>query len=125
ARAAFGVILITTKSGEEGNTKITYNTNFSWSTFKTKTDFITTGWDWLQLNERVYKNALGRNFSGYSEEDYDAIYERRNDETENPNRPWVMVKPGPSGNDVYKYYGNFNWFDYYYNKWRPKQKHNL
>lgn len=32
SRAAFGVILITTKKGEEGKTTVNYNNNLRWST---------------------------------------------------------------------------------------------
>ena len=37
------------------------------------------------------------------------FYDRRNDKTENPDRPWTVV--GDDGK--YYYYGNFDWYDYY------------
>lgn len=125
ARAAFGVILVTTKSGSKGSPVISYNNNFGWNTFATNTNFMTSAYDVLRIEEEAYYNALGRKFSGFSEEDYDEIYKRRNDKTENPARPWVMIKPDRNGDSVYKYYGNTDWFKWFYAKWRPEQKHNL
>ncbi len=125
ARAAFGVILITTKKAPTGVPVISYNNNFGWTTHATNTDFITTAYDNIRINEESYYNALGRYWTGYTEEDYNEIYQRRNDKTEHPDRPWVMIKPDRKGNDVYKYYANFDWFNWFYSKWRPKQEHNI
>ena len=49
------------------------------------------------------------------------LYERRNDRTPHPDRPWVEV-----GNDgKYYYYGNFDWYHSIYNTNRFDQEHNL
>ncbi|MCR9228545.1 MAG: TonB-dependent receptor [Flavobacteriaceae bacterium] len=125
ARAAFGVILVTTKNGGDGKPVISYNNNTGWITHATNTDFVTSAYDNIRINEESYYNALGRNWTGYTEEDYAEIYARRNDRTEHPDRPWVMIKPDRNGNDVYKYYANFDWFNWFYSKWRPKIEHNL
>ena len=125
ARAAFGVILVTTKKAATGSPVISYTNNFGWTTHATNTDYITTAYDNIRINEEAYYNALGSYWTGYSEEDYEEIYARRNDKKENPDRPWVMIKPDSKGNDVYKYYANFDWFNWFYSKWRPKQEHNI
>ena len=125
ARAPFGVILVTTKKAAPGSSTITYSNSFGWATQSTNTDFITTAYDNIRINEESYYNALGRKWTGYTEEDYNEIFLRRNDKTEDPARPWVMIKPDRNGNDVYKYYANFDWFNWFYSKWRPKQEHNL
>lgn len=125
ARAAFGVILVTTKRASKGTPVISYNNNFGWTTHATNTNFITTAYDNIRINEEAYFNALGRNYTGYTDEDYEEIYNRRNDKVEDPSRPWVMIKPDRKGDDVYKYYGNFDWFNWFYAKWRPKQQHNI
>ncbi|MEC3878135.1 SusC/RagA family TonB-linked outer membrane protein [Parapedobacter sp. 10938] len=125
ARAAFGVILITTKRAKAGDMMLSYNNNFGWTTHGTNTDFLTSAYDHIRLNEESYYNALGRYWTGYTEEDYEEIYARRNDKVEHPDRPWVMIKPDRSGRDVYKYYGNFDWFNWFFSEWRPKQEHNL
>lgn len=125
ARAPFGVILITTKTAKEGEVSVTYNNNFGWTTHSTNTEFLNVGYDNLRLNEDFYYNALGTYWSGYSEEDWNELYLRRNDKTEHPDRPWIMIKQDSQGRDIYKYYGNFDWFNYFYNKFRPKQNHNI
>ena len=49
------------------------------------------------------------------------LYDRRNDKTEHPDRPWV--RRGDDGK--YYYYGNFDWYGYFYNRVRSQQEHNL
>jgi len=48
ARAAFGVVLITTKSAKEGRTSISYNTNLSVKSPTTVPDNITDSYPWAQ-----------------------------------------------------------------------------
>ena len=43
AKASAGVILVTTKSGSTGKTKVTYSNSFGWIKPTTSTDFITSG----------------------------------------------------------------------------------
>ena len=40
------------------------------------------------------------------------LLDRRNDKTENTERPWIVT--GDDGK--YKYYGNFDWYNYFYQK---------
>src|SRR5690606_31967018 len=108
-----------------GEVSVTYNNNFGWTTHSTNTEFLNVGYDNLRLNEDVYYNALGTYWSGYSDEDWNELYLRRNDKTEHPDRPWIMIKQDSQGRDIYKYYGNFDWFNYFYDKSRPKQNHNI
>ena len=125
ARAAFGVILVTTKNPASGKPTITYSNSFGWTTFATNTDFITSGYWSAKINDDAMYNALGNTNTRYSTEDYDELLARVNDKTENPERPWVVVKPNTSGVDMYRYYGNFDWFNYLFRKWRPKQEHTV
>jgi TonB-linked SusC/RagA family outer membrane protein len=125
ARAAFGVILVTTKNPALGKPTISYSNNFGWTTFATNTDFITSGYWSAKINDDAMYNALGNTNTRYSTEDYDELLARINDKTENPDRPWVVVKPNSSGVDMYRYYGNFDWFNYLFKKWRPKQEHTV
>lgn len=125
ARATFGVILITTKSASEGKAKINYSNNFGWMTHSVKTDFITSGFWNGKLNDIAMYNSLGITSLGYSDEDYDELWSRVNDKTEHPDRPWVVLKPNSSGKDMYNYYGNFDWYNYLYSKWRTKSSHNV
>lgn len=125
ARAAFGVILVTTKNAKEGKFQVAYNTNIGWTTHATNTDFITSGYWNAKINDEAMYNALGNTTTRYSEEDYDELLARVNDKTEHPDRPWVTIKKNAAGKDMYRYYGNFDWFNYFYSKYRPKQDHNI
>ena len=46
---------------------------------------------------------------------------RRGDKTENPARPWVVTEE----DGTYKYYGNFDWYDYIYKRTRMQHEHNV
>ena len=124
ARAAFGVILVTTKSAKEGKVSVTYQNNFAWTTHATSTDYITQGYTNAKINDEAFFMAQGTHLFRYTEEDWAEMQARINDKTENPERPWVVVKPH-NGRDRYNYYGNFDWFNYFYSKWRPKQSHDI
>ncbi|RXF68790.1 TonB-dependent receptor [Arcticibacter tournemirensis] len=121
ARGAFGVVLITTKSGS-GKPVIRYNNSFGFNTPTVSTDFITTGYDWMKLNDAALAHVGG--YSGYSEKDYEELLARRNDKTEDPSRPWVTIQ-NRNGQDQYVYYGNYDWYDFMFTKWQPMQNHNL
>lgn len=125
ARGAFGVILVTTKSAKAGKTNIAYTGNFGITTHSTNRDYITSGYWNAKINDDAMYSALGIKTTGYSDEDYAELWARVNDKTEHPDRPWVVVKQNASGQDMYRYYGNFDWFNYFYDDKRPKQEHNL
>ena len=123
AKASAGVILITTKSGAEGDAKITYNGRFSFSTNTTSTDFITNGYAYVTLTNDFYKTFKGYGAWTYSDDQMQMLYERRNDVTENPERPWVI--PDETGVNTYVYLGNFDWYSYLFNRIRPETEHNV
>lgn len=121
AKASAGVVLITTKSGKAGTLKVNYNGRYgvSWNT--TSTDFITSGYDYVKLtNEFCYpsKGYVGWN---YTDEEMQMLYDRRNDKTEHPDRPWVIT----DSNGKYRYLGNFDWYDYMFKRSRPETEHNI
>ncbi|MDR1155715.1 MAG: TonB-dependent receptor [Bacteroidales bacterium] len=124
ARAAFGVILVTTKNPKEGKTQVTYRNNFGWTTHATKTDFITEGYVNARLNDDAFYRWNASHLFRYTDEDWAEMEARRGDKTEHPDRPWVVVKQA-GGRDRYNYYGNFDWYNYFYAKYRPKQSHDL
>ena len=124
ARAAFGVVLVTTKTAKEGKFTVTYNDFFAFATPTTSTDFITTGYDALVLVDNAFSRTIGRTYSGYSAEDYQELLARRNDVVEDPSRPWVVVK-NVDGRDIYNYYGNYDWWHTFFSDWQPSQSHNL
>lgn len=121
AKASAGVVLVTTKSGSEDVAKINYSYRFGVSQNTTSTDYITTGYWSAKINDLFMYPYKGYGYTNYTDEDYDELYARVNDKTENPERPWVVQQPDGS----YKYYANFDWYDYMYRKNRPQQEHNL
>ncbi len=126
ARGAFGVILVTTKKGSKnGKSSIDYSNNIGFIKHSTNTDYITSGYWNAKINDDAMYNALGYRATRYSDEDYEELLSRVNDKVEHPDRPWVMVKKDASGKDIYRYYANFDWFNYLYNDSRPKSDHNL
>ena len=123
AKASAGVVLITTKSGSaaQGKAKISYNGRFGWTQNTTSTDFIRTGYDYVSFANKFYHAYNGVDMYTYDEEGMQKLYDRRNDMTENPERPWVEV--GDDGK--YYYYGNTDWYGYFYNRTRPQMEHNV
>lgn len=124
ARGAFGVILVTTKTAKNGKTSVTYTNNFGWSTPTVSTKFMTNGYESVRLNDEAFIRATGNSYTRYSEEDYKELEARRYDKTENPARPWVVVK-NVNGKDIYNYYGNYDWWNTIFNMSQPSQQHNL
>ena len=120
ARAAYGVILVTTKNGKVGKTNVSYNGRFSFGDTTTSTDFETRGYYSAGINDMFYKTYQGVPYTHYTQEDYHELWIRRNDKVEDPSRPWVVEKNGE-----YKYYGNFDWYNYLYRKNRPMWEHNI
>lgn len=124
ARAAFGVILVTTKSGRKGKTQVKYNGQFGIGQNTTSTDFETRGYYSVYLNDLFWRNYAGNNYTTYTEQDYDELWIRRNDKVEHPDRPWTIIDQR-DGRDSYTYYANTDWYDYLYKKTRPSMNHNV
>ena len=120
ARAAYGVILITTKSGSDGKAHVSYNGRFSFSTTTTSTDFETRGYYSAAIADMFFSTYQGSPYTAYNAEDYYELWIRRNDKVENPERPWVMVKDGQ-----YKHYANFDWYHYLFDDTRPTWEHDI
>ena len=122
AKASSGVILITTKSGKnsDGKANVSYNGRYGWRQNTTSTDFINTGYDHVDIVNSFYAPFQGKLMWGYEDEDLAMLEARRNDKTENPDRPWTIEKNGK----LY-FYANHDWYDYFYNKTRPETEHNI
>lgn len=120
ARAAFGVILVTTRAGAKGSNHVSYSGSYSFSRPTVSTDFETRGYYGAAINDLFFKPYQGQNYTTYTDEDYYELWLRRNDKTENPDRPWVMIKDGQ-----YKYYANTDWYNHLYNESRPTWNQNI
>lgn len=127
ARASFGVILVTTKTGkgsEEGKPVISYSGRWGWTSPTTSTDYETRGYDNVSINNMFFKSYSGTPYANYSEEGMAELLARRDDVTENPERPWTVVSM-KDGKEVYNYYANTDWYHYLYNDNKPTQSHSL
>ena len=122
ATASAGVVLITTKSGKSGDLKVTYNGRGGVAFNTTRTDFVTTGYDYVTLSNEFTKNSpKGYNAWNYTDEEMQMLYDRRFDKTENADRPWVYTNE----KGKYRYLGNFDWYGYVLKRTRPETEHNV
>lgn len=122
ATASAGVVLITTKSGKSGDLKVTYNGRGGVAFNTTRTDFVTTGYDYVILSNEFTKNSpKGYNAWNYTDEEMQMLYDRRFDKKENPDRPWVYT----NDKGKYRYLGNFDWYGYVLKRTRPETEHNV
>ncbi len=126
ARAAFGVILVTTKSGtaNEGKATVRYNGRMGWQAPTTSTDYETTGYWSVYTVNTFWQAKNGTNYVDYTGYDMQQLLARINDKTENPDRPWV-VEDTRNGRRQWVYYGNYDWWHMLYNDNRPTQQHSI
>ena len=127
ARAAFGVILVTTKAGTEkdGKATVRYNGRFGWVEPTTNTDYETRGyWHLKVMNEFQYAQNKSYLVSSYTDEDWMELLARVNDKTENPERPWT-VEVVENGKKRWKYYGNNDWYNSLFKDKRFMTQHNV
>lgn len=93
ARAAFGVVLVTTKKAKAGKAKVSYDGYLSWSSPTVSTDFVTSGYEHAYIYDTSYmaqKGQMGA-ATGLTENDYKELEARRYDTVEHPDRPWVVT----------------------------------
>lgn len=132
ARAAFGVILVTTKSGQdtEGKATVRYNGRFGWEEPTTSKEYETTGYWSVYLNNKFYNAAMNAPYINYDEHDMQELLARVNDKTEHPDRPWVVEEDIPVSKNAplgkrWKYYANHDWYNTVFNDKYFQQQHNL
>lgn len=126
ARAAFGVILVTTKNGkaEDGKATVRYSGRFGWEEPTTSTDYETRGY-WSVYTHNVFRmNSEGNQYVKYDDYDMQQLLARVNDKTENPDRPWVVERV-VNGINQWRYYGNNDWWHMLFNDQHPVQQHNV
>lgn len=124
SRAAFGVILITTKNGREGKTRISYNGNVRFST-ATQIPKMLDSYRFAQYFNRAAQN--NGNPNPFSDETLAKIKAYQEGSTD----PAIAAGIGPKtdgSKDWQLYFGawaNTNWFDYFYDKNVPAHEHNV
>lgn len=126
ARAAYGVILITTKSGksDDGKSIVRYNGRMGWEGSTTSTDFVTEGYWSVKTVNTFWQATNNTNYINYNDEDMMELLARVNDKTENPDRPWVVEKTR-NGRRQWLYYGNYDWYHMMFRDTHPVQQHNI
>lgn len=126
AKASFGVILVSTKSGYSGarrpTVKYTGRTGFASPT--TRTDYETRGYDSVYLSDLFMKESTGRAYTFYTASDMEMLRARREDRRESPDRPWIITEER-DGRMSYLYYCNTDWYHGMYRDINPVQSHNI
>lgn len=118
ARAAFGVILITTKSGDAPGAHIKYMNNITWNKATVMPDMVTDPYIFSRLLELSTDNTPWDNVN-YSDQYY-AYAKQRSDD---PSVPGVRVNPASP--DQWEYMGNRDWTKYFLSDYTFSQSHNL
>lgn len=126
ARAAYGVILVTTKSGssKDGKATVRYSGRMGWEEPTTSTDYETRGYWSVYTHNLFYQNDSKTNYIRYTDYDMQQLLARVNDKTENPDRPWV-VEEVRNGKKQWVYYANTDYWHELFNDRHPVQEHNV
>lgn len=126
ARAAFGVVLITTKSASKGKTSLNYTGNFSSKRPTTTPDNISDSYPWAQSFNDAWSrwNDNGNTPTAINKtmafsQAYLAEIKRR---WENPSLPRVEVNPVTG---AYEYYYSTDWYKELYKESFFAQDHNV
>lgn len=123
SRAPYGVILITTKQGKEGQPlQLTYTDNFSWSQTINR-PHETNSLDFAILYNEAAENAGRPDF--YSAANIAKIKAV----IANPKLPGTMQDPG-AGRELlwlgyYSSWANTDWYTAFMRNWSPSEQHNI
>ena len=117
ARATYGVMLVTTKSGtKEQAPNVTYNFNMQWNTTANKPDIMDSYT--LQLAENERTEWTGNSVSDWNNQ----LLEAKKNWLEHPETaPRWIYKPGSTTD--FAWVMSMNPFDEVVRKWTPMQKH--
>ncbi len=118
SRAAFGVILITTKNGQTGSSpKVSYNMNYAIHKIANLPDVVTDPATVVDYKNQAYAGYYGVNLYNTTFVDY------AKKRSQNPSLPAAI--PNPADPTSYMYVGNTNWFNELYKPDNASQNHNL
>lgn len=96
SRGANGVILITTKSGKEGKTSVTYNAYYSWKTMAKKLDVL-SGKDYIKWQYEYSKLRSGSDDKATTYEELFGNYQDVSLYDDAPTNDWQDVVFGRTG----------------------------
>ena len=121
ARAAFGVVLITTKKGKKGQkVQINYNNNFSWSAPSRLPDGVSSD-KWVRAVNQAGINNDGKGY--FYAEQIDAIDAFIKDPLNNPSA-FLDTNGKYTAKGQWAYAGNTDWFDTLYKDAAFMHQHN-
>ena len=120
ARAAFGVILITTKQGKGDRIQVDYNNNFSWKRPSVLPDKTSDPYIYLKLKNIAVLNTPWS--SGHVANDERLEWARQRSDNPDGTDP---VRLNPLDETQWEYMGNRNWTDYFLNKSTFSQTHQV
>ncbi|WP_345006942.1 TonB-dependent receptor [Snuella lapsa] len=116
ARAAYGVLLVTTKKGKKN--KVTYSNSFIWGKPTVTPKPITDPYIFSRLLDISTSNTPW-NYVSYDEDTY-AWARARSDDPTVPN-----VRLDPNNPTRWQYMGDNNWNDYFFDKVSYSENHNV
>jgi len=119
ARAAYGVILITTKTGTKEKMSINYSNNFSFGKPTVLPDKIIDPYIYMRLLETSTDNTPWDNVN-YTASQYEWARQR----SDNPSGT-DPIRLNPLDNSLYEYMGNTDWTKYFLDNFTLSQRHNV
>lgn len=124
ARAAYGVILVTTRKGEEGKMRVNYQGTVGWSAPTVLPDMVDS-YSFAQYWNAGCVNAGSPR--SYSAEKMSLLQQYINDPSSVD--PWFELPANSNMNPAFENsesgVGNTNYFDLHYKDWAFKQNHNI
>lgn len=126
ARAAYGVILVTTKSGgnKDGKATVRYSGRWGWEEPTTSTHYENRGYWSVYTVDTFWMADSGSKYTTYTDSDMTELLARVNDKTENPDRPWV-VEEVRGGKNQWVYYANTDWYHEMFRDKHPVQQQSI
>ena len=119
ARAAFGVVLITTKTGNKEGINLSYNNNLSWSKPTILPDKTSDPYIYLRLQDLSTDNTPWNSFNPTDE-----TYAWAKERSENPGET-TGVRVNPNDPTTWEYMGARDWTPYFLSDYTFSQKQNI
>lgn len=119
ARAAFGVILITTKSGSSGRPRISYSGKVTWKKPTILPEKTSDPYIYLKLKNIAVLNTPWSGGHVISDETLEWARQKSDDPSIDP------VRPNPQDPTLYEYMGDKDWTKYFIDKTTLAHSHQL
>lgn len=120
ARAAFGVILITTKQGKGDRIQVDYNNNFTWKRPSSLTKKTSDPYIYLKLKNIAVLNTPWSSGHVTSDERLEWARQRSDNPDQTPS-----IRLNPLDDTQWEYMGNRNWTDYFLDKFTFSHNHQV